>query len=207
MADGTSSEVDVELLILRMAEKEQDALPLFLKTCGGKIKGFLTRRYGDVLKEQEIDEAVNRTAFNVWRHADRYTPAKGSWKAWVIRIARNAAISILRGENRNRAADLEHDPAYDPGDHCDEEPPEGCSTDRWRVQQLENIIDNELTGFEQALARADLAAGGSADSRRLAQIHGKSLNTVYATRSKTGAKIRKMIGEREASRGRPRGKP
>ncbi len=202
MPDETPSEVNLELLILRMARKDREALDVFLKFCGGKIKGFLTRRYGDVLKEQEIDQAVSDTAFDAWRFADRYKTAKGTAKSWIIRIACNDALSILRGENRNRAQHLQHDPGYDPAEHCADDPPEVGSKGSWRVQQLEDIINNELRGLEQAVARADLAAGGPADTGRLATIHGTSPNTIFATRSKVRAKIRRLIEEREAQRGK-----
>lgn len=206
MADGASTEVDIELLIYRMAEQDQDALVQFLATCEGRVKGYLKKHYGDVLKTEEIDEAVNTVAFNVWRFADRYRTDRGTPKAWVIRIARNAAVSILRGENRNRAKDPEYDPAYDPGDHCDEDTPAAGPRDLWRVQQMQQIIDNELKGLEQAVAKADIAVGGSAEAGRLATLHGTSKGTIYATRTKVRAKIKKLILEREARTDRPRGK-
>jgi DNA-directed RNA polymerase specialized sigma24 family protein len=206
MADGASTGVDIELLIYRMAEQEQDALVQFLATCGGKIKGYLKKNYGDVLNAEEIDEAVNTAAFNIWTFADRYRTDKGTPKAWVIRIARNAAVSILRGENRNRAKDLEYNLAYDPGDYCDEDTPAAVSRDLWRVQQMQQIIDKELKGLEQAVAKADVAAGGSAEAGRLAALHGTSKGTIYATRTKVRSKIRKLILEREARTDSPRGR-
>jgi DNA-directed RNA polymerase specialized sigma24 family protein len=195
MAGETSSDANGELLILRMAGKDEEALRLFLETYGGKLRGFLTSRYGDVLKAQEIDAAVNATAFNVWRFAHRYTAAKGSPKAWFIRVARNAVVSILRGENRNRAQDLGYDPA-DAG-------PEGG----WRVRVMEHVIENELTGLEQAVARADLVTGGSANAGRLAALHGTNKDVIYSTRSRVRAKIRKRIQEHEGRPARPKGKP
>lgn len=204
MPGETSSEVDLELLIMQMAEKEEDALRQFLEAVGGKIKGFLMKLYRGVLKEQEIDAAVNATAFNVWRFADRYTTAKGTPKTWIIRIARNAAISILRGENRNRTEESPDDPHYDPADHCEDDPQE-VGSNRWRAHQMNDIIEHELTGLEQAVARADLAAGESTDAGRLAALHGTSKQSIYTTRSKYRAKIRKRVLEREASKDRPKG--
>jgi RNA polymerase sigma factor (sigma-70 family) len=206
MASEKSTEVDIELLIYRMAEKEEAALTEFLETCSGNIRGFLKKRYGDVLKTQEIEEAINITAFNVWRFADRFRTDRGSPKAWIVRIARNEAIDILRGEDRNRAKDLEYDRSYDPGDDRDEDFSAASVRDRWRVEQLEQIIYNELKGLEQAVAKADLVVGGSADAGRLASLHSTSKETVYVTRNKVRAKIRKLILEREAQKDRPRGK-
>jgi len=206
MASEKSTEVDIEILIYRMAEKEEAALTEFLETCSGNLPGFLKKRYGDVLKTQEIEEAINIIAFNVWRFADRFTTGKGSPKAWIIRIARNEAIDTLRGEDRNRAKALEYDPYYDPAGARDEDSSAASVRDRWRVEQLEQIIYNEFKGLEQAVAKADLAAGRSADAGRLASLHSTSKETIYVKRTKVRAKIRKLILEREAQKDHPRGK-
>ncbi len=63
---------------------------------------------------------------------------------------------------------------------------------------MEDIIENELTGFEQVVARRDVAVGGTADSHALAAEYGKTLNTVYVTRKKVRDKIRDGILAREA---------
>jgi hypothetical protein len=67
---------------------------------------------------------------------------------------------------------------------------------------LERIIDYELRGFEQIVARADVAAGGpgEADTELLMRQHNKKKNVVQATRSKVWKKIREKIREREALR-------
>jgi RNA polymerase sigma factor (sigma-70 family) len=206
MTDGASPEVDLELLIYRMAERDEAALAEFVESCGGKIKGYLEKHFGEYLREPEISAAVNMTFFNVWEGAERFRIEKGMPKAWMIRIARNAAIDILRGERRHRAKDLKSDLAYDPGDHCDDDADASSSIDPWYVAQLEDIINNELTGLEQAVAQTDLAVGGPADAERLAAQHGTSKETIYITRSKVRRKIRKMILEREALRTRTKGK-
>jgi hypothetical protein len=72
---------------------------------------------------------------------------------------------------------------------------------------LERIIDYELKGFEQIVARADVAAGGpgAADTQLLMRQHNKSKNVVQATRSKVWKKIRETILEREALRDHTKG--
>jgi DNA-directed RNA polymerase specialized sigma24 family protein len=178
MAGEKSIEVDLEHLICRMASKDESALTEFLASFSGNIRGFLTKLYGDVLKTDEIDEAINYTAFNVWRFADRFKTVKRSPKSWITRIAQNAAIDILRGENRNRAKGLEYDPPDDSGDACDEASSAASERDRWRLEQLELIICHDLKGLEQAIAKADLLAGGLADSVRLADLHMTTSNVI-----------------------------
>ncbi len=200
MASEMSSDEDSdETLVRRIAEdRDKRALTLLMNRCVPKATGYLKKQFAGRLRDPEIDQAVNDAVFNVWRFADRFKPADGSFGSWFIRIVQRAALSILRGERDHVAKEREFDPEYDPADHCEDEQDETDSKDAWRVKQMEDIIENELTGFEQIVARADLAVGGPADSRRLATAYGKSLNTVYVTRTKIKDKIRSKILEREA---------
>ena len=70
------------------------------------------------------------------------------------------------------------------------------------MEQLERIIDYELKGFEQIVARADVAAGGpgTADTLLLMRQHNKTKNVLQSTRSKVWKKIRETILERETLR-------
>jgi RNA polymerase sigma factor (sigma-70 family) len=201
--DHASEEDDDETLVLRIAaDQDKDALDLLLHRYGPKTKGYLAKHFGDTLREPERDQAFNDAVFNVWRFADRFKREKCSFKGWFIRIVQNAALSIIRAEKKHLAKELEYDPAYDPADHCEDDSPPSGSQDAWLVQQMNDIIDNELTGLEQAVAKADRAIGGSADTARLAEIHGKTLNNIYATRSKVRVKLRKLIQERQSRPGR-----
>ena len=93
---------------------------------------------------------------------------------------------------------LEYEPGYDPA-HAGEEADAGCAEDGGFVREMNEYIDNELTGLEQAVARADRAVGGSADTARLAEIHGRTMNNIYATRSKYREKIRQRFQSRQGS--------
>src|SRR5438067_13181176 len=42
------------------------------------------------------DDVVQETFERLWRHAARFDPRRGSLDAWVLRIARNAALGQLR---------------------------------------------------------------------------------------------------------------
>jgi DNA-directed RNA polymerase specialized sigma24 family protein len=210
MDERTSPQVDEQALILRIMEKDQDAqlaLAELSQAYGPKVLGVLKKKYGDTLKEPEREWALNRAAHKVWRFADRYNPNRGSLRSWFLRIARNEAVTILKGEIRNAAGELNSDPAYDPADDCNDNESAVESKDNSRAKQLDDIIQNHLKGLEQAVAQTDLAAGGAADSARLAKLHGTSINTIYATRSKVRAKIRAMILEREDLQKRQKGKP
>jgi hypothetical protein len=101
---------------------------------------------------------------------------------------------LIRGKEKHAELDAEHEIEDPCGDESLAPSPETV----WRIQQMDDIIENELTGFEQVVARADMAIGGSADSRRLAKQYHKAIGMVDTTRSKVRKKIRTKILEREA---------
>jgi DNA-directed RNA polymerase specialized sigma24 family protein len=185
MADDGSPVTDVDI-VLMMADRDKEGLRLFLKRYGGRLKGFLVKRYAAVLQPGELEEALNNAAFNVWRFADRYDEGRGSLGSWSIRIAQRAAQSIIRREIGYRAKNLEYDPSYDPaGDPPDEREAGSCDrSDDPRLKVLHEAIE-ALPPLQKAIIQADLAAGGGlADAGRLAAIHGTSKNAIYVSRFK-----------------------
>lgn len=195
-----------EALLRRVAvQRDKDALSLLFRRGGPRAMGYLRMQFAGRLREPEMKQAVNDAFFNIWRFADRFDPTEGGFGSWLIRITQRTALSILRGEERHTAKELEFDPEHDPADHCEDEPPACGGLEASRVQMMEDIIENELTGFEQAVARRDAAVGGTADSKTIAAEYGKSLNAVYVTRSKVRDKIRTGILQREAHMARMKG--
>jgi RNA polymerase sigma factor (sigma-70 family) len=190
--------VDDEELVLRMMEKDESALLTLLEAYGPKVKGYLKKHFGDVLKAPELEDAFSKAAFNVWRFAERFKPECGSLRGWFLKIARNAAISVLRAESRHMAKALEYDPLYDPADDYPDESPDIDSKEHHRLRELDNILYNILTGLEQIVALNDFKAGGEANTGRLAAMHGKTRQNIYTTRSKVKKKIVQMMLESES---------
>ena len=67
-------------------------------------------RYGPLLRyviapilsnPQDQEECFYEVTRKIWEKADSFDPQRGSWKAWLTAIARNAAVSIAR-ENKRR---------------------------------------------------------------------------------------------------------
>lgn len=209
MVDTSLNDEDDEALLIRIAlYQDKDALTALVNKYGSKVKGYLKTHYGNnrTLKEPEIEQAVNQTFFTIWRFAERYEKKKGNFRGWMIGIAQKAALSIIRHETDHQAKSLEYDPSYDPANHCEDEDPECGSKDRKRAELLGDIIDNELTGLEQAIARADLAEGQSANAERLATIHNTSKNVIWSTRSQLRRWLKKRVLERESQDARQKGK-
>ena len=208
MADKEAQpQVDDVVLVLQMMEKDEDALTTVLAVYGPKVRGFLKQKFGDVLKEPELDEVFNRAAFNVWRFADRFRPERGNFRGWFIRIARNMALSVLRGETRHLAKDLEYDPAYDPADDFLDTSPDVDSKDFRRLNQLDDFLQNKLTGFERIVGLNCFKSGGEPDTARLAALHGKTRQNVDTVRSKVKKKITQAMLDLKSRQDGGKGKP
>jgi RNA polymerase sigma factor (sigma-70 family) len=207
MPESQPLEIDEETLVLRLMEEDEDALVELIKGYGPNVEGYLRRKFRLVLKSPELDEAFNRAFFNAFRFADKFKPERCSLRGWVIRIARNAAVSIIRGENRHQAKDLEYDPAYDPADDCDDVSPDVDSKEHARLNALYKFIETKLTGFEQTVALNCFVAGGEADTTRLAALHGKDRGNVDTVKSKVKKKITQALLEWDSSHSGKKGKP
>jgi len=195
---------DDATLIRRVAEdRDQRALAELLARHAPKVTGDLRYRFRHQLQHIEIDEAVNRAAMKFWNKAGTFDQTK-PFGPWFLKVAHRAALDILRGEESRPTCELAFDPADSDPDRVHTEQERSLRM-AWMVEQLEQIIEDELTGFEQILARADLAAGGPADTERLMRLHKKKKNVVQVTRSKVWKKIREMILEREALRNHTKG--
>lgn len=69
-----------------------DALAAVYQRLGPPVRAVGRRIVGDA----GADDVVQETFERVWRHAARFDRGRGSLDAWVLRIARNAALGQLR---------------------------------------------------------------------------------------------------------------
>lgn len=69
-----------------------DALATVYDRLGPSVRAVGRRIVGDA----GADDVVQETFERVWRHAIRFDRRRGSLDAWVLRIARNAALGQLR---------------------------------------------------------------------------------------------------------------
>jgi len=52
------------------------------------------------------EDAVQEAFLSVWRHADRFTPERGSARAWLLTIVHHAAIDRRRGRRKRELGDV-----------------------------------------------------------------------------------------------------
>lgn len=55
---------------------------------------------GRVADRRDAEELVSETLVRAWRHYDQFDPARGSERAWIFGIARNAVIDMHRRSQR-----------------------------------------------------------------------------------------------------------
>lgn len=195
MADGEATVTDSDIALM-MAMGDQNGLRLFLQRYGGRMKAYLIKHFGGVLQAGELDEALNRAVFNIWRFADRYDETKGSLASWCIRIAQRAAQSVLRRETKFCSKNLEYDDKYDPADPSGEDAGMGqilpAGDPRWELV-LRGI--ETLPPLQKAIVQADLAADGTADAQRLAELHGSTIGSIYVSRNKAHENLKKRVDQ------------
>jgi len=199
MADPNAQPDDLEIA-LSIMEGNPDGLRSLIRVHGPKVKGWLKKQYRHVLDDFELDEAFNTALQRVWKYADRYDDRKGKLASWFLRIARNAALSILRREQEESHHELEYEPSYDPADdrgvgNMVESGDPVAKNDR-TMKDLDDII-RKLPPLQQAIINADLAAAADkADSARLAEMLDSSKNSIEVSRNKARTTIREEMLKR-----------
>src|SRR4051812_7667403 len=116
MADVSSPDIDDVILVDRIRRGDQDAMRLLLRSHGSRVQGALTKRFGEILSDYEIEEAIQDAALKVWTAIGTYDSTVGVLRAWFYRIAFNAACDILRRDAGHRHSELQTEPGYTPAD-------------------------------------------------------------------------------------------
>src|SRR5947199_8168666 len=75
-----------------VAAGSSEALATVYARLGPSVRAVGRRIVGDAAADDVVQETFER----VWRHAARFDRQRGSLDAWVLRIARNAALGQLR---------------------------------------------------------------------------------------------------------------
>jgi len=56
--------------------------------------------YGITAAHQEAEDVVQETFLKVYKHLDRFSPSKASFKTWLLAIARNQSINVFASLKR-----------------------------------------------------------------------------------------------------------
>jgi len=95
-------------LLVRIARGEEDAVRACLDAYGGLVWSIARRFLRD---NEDAADAVQDAFIDIWSHANRFDPARGSEPTFVAMIARRRVIDRVRRNRRRPAAA----PLDDPG--------------------------------------------------------------------------------------------
>jgi RNA polymerase sigma-70 factor (ECF subfamily) len=173
---------EVADLISRCALRDRAAFRSLYDRTSAKLFGVVLR----ILKDRsEAEEAVQEVYVKIWQRADRYVAGDTSPISWLVAVARNHALDILRAR-RPRADDI---------DVALEIPDAGPSPERATADSQERgRIERCLATLEPDRAEAVRGAyldGYSYDE--LAQRYAVPLNTMRTWLRRSLLKLRECL--------------
>ena len=151
------------VLALDTGNAEQAARELY-RGYGGELYGFALRRLDD---RQLAEEVVQDVFTSVWRRARDYDAERGTLRAWLYGIARNAIIDAER-RRRRRPRTL----ADEPPEAASAEDPIERALLRWQMQ----LALERLTPDHREALRLTHVEG--LKLREVAEVLGLPLGTV-----------------------------
>lgn len=93
MATQTTPSKDIADLISRCAMRDRAAFKTLYERTSAKLFGVTLR----ILKDRsEAEEAIQEVYVKIWQRADRYVAGNTSPISWLVAVARNHALDLLR---------------------------------------------------------------------------------------------------------------
>src|SRR5262245_26878695 len=155
----------------------------------------LARRRG--LQDADADDLVQEVLHTVAGAIDRWDPdpAKGSFRGWLFRIARNLAIDFVAAQRRqprgtgdaNMTLRLEDLPAPDPEASA-------RFDEQYRDRLLQWVAERVRGEFSQLVWQAFWQAGVEGKSAAIvAEALGLTIGTVYQYKSRVVTRLRREV--------------
>jgi RNA polymerase sigma factor (sigma-70 family) len=85
--------VSDEALLAGMAAGDPEAAAAFVRRFQARVYGLAVALVGVPAQAEEI---AQETFVRAWRHAEGYDPRRGRVATWLLTIARNSAVDVLR---------------------------------------------------------------------------------------------------------------
>jgi RNA polymerase sigma-70 factor (ECF subfamily) len=177
-----SGSAEVAELISRCALRDRQAFRDLYSRTSAKLFGVALRILRD---RSEAEEALQDIYVKVWQRADRYVAGGSSPISWLVAVARNHALDLLRA--RRPAAD-DIDVALDVADAAPD--PERATVERGERARIESCLDT------LEVDRADAVRGAYLDGysyEELATRHSVPLNTMRTWLRRSLLKLRECL--------------
>ena len=180
-------------LLRRMRLGDESALETLYARYGGLLYTLALRIVGDGELAREV---VQDTFVRSWDGRETYDPQRGRVPWWLMGIARNRAIDLLRSRIhqqriRERTAALREAPAVAPNDL------DAVSTRVAVLHALQNLSDGQRTAIE-------LAYYGGLTQTEIAEELGEPLGTVKSRTREAMEQLRSLLAPLFQSIGGPK---
>lgn len=174
---------DIAQLIGRVAARDRAAFRRLYERTSGKLFGVSLR----ILKDRgEAEEALQDVYVKIWQRADRYVDGQASPMSWLVAVARNNALDVLRARK----------PVSDDLDAVMEMPDAGPSPEQAALASGERARIETCLGQLDA-ERADAVRGAYLDGfsyEELARRYKVPLNTMRTWLRRSLIKLRECLG-------------
>jgi RNA polymerase sigma-70 factor (ECF subfamily) len=172
---------DITKLIVRVSMKDRAAFDSLYRETSSKLFGVCLR----VLRDRgEAEEALQEVFVKIWTKADRFAVSDLSPISWLVAIARNHAIDVIRAR-RPGAADI--DAALDVSDPSG---PEALAVAGSEGERINNCLD-ELEKDRAAAVRGAYLNGES--YAELAARYSVPLNTMRTWLRRSLMKLKECL--------------
>ncbi|MFB7930785.1 MULTISPECIES: ECF RNA polymerase sigma factor SigK [Streptomyces] len=93
----------LDRLLVRAADGDEEAFAELYDALAHTVLGLATRVIRDKAQAEEVTQDV---MVEVWRTADRFRPARGAARNWVLTLAHRRAVDRVRSVAAGRAREL-----------------------------------------------------------------------------------------------------
>ena len=119
-----------------MAQGRQDALARLYDETSSVLNGLLLRI---LERPEDAEEVLLDVYMKAWKYAARYSDKRGSVQAWLMIMARNAAIDRIR-QKRAQPKTLAFEPETTPEPESTEASPEEQTAERERRRKVQIVL-------------------------------------------------------------------
>jgi RNA polymerase sigma-70 factor, ECF subfamily len=123
-------------LVEQMALGRQDALARLYDETSAMLNGLLLRI---LERPEDAEEVLLDVYMKAWKYASRYSDKRGSVQAWLMIMARNAAIDRIR-QKRAQPKTMAFEPENTPEPESSEASPEEQTADRERRRKVQIVL-------------------------------------------------------------------
>jgi RNA polymerase sigma-70 factor (ECF subfamily) len=101
--EGPTDDPGLDELLIRAADGDEQAFAGLYDALADTVMGLACRVVRDKAQAEEVTQDV---MVEVWRTADRFRPARGAARNWVLTLAHRRAVDRVRSVAAGRAREL-----------------------------------------------------------------------------------------------------